>query len=491
MTGHLSKSEYLKGKQCAKALWLHRHSKNLLPGAHGQSEARFESGREVGEIARMRFPGGSLVDCKPWEIKQSVRLTEEFISQGVSVIYEAAALATDGAYARVDILQRSLTRPDAWNMIEVKSSSGIKDYHIDDVALQYHAFTCAGYNIDRCLLLHINSDYVRHGELDVSALFTQADITDQVKALQPTISPLVTSLLNTVSLAQEPQMDIGAHCSAPVDCDFKAHCWKHVPEYSIFNVLQAKKAFELVAATGSYLVKDIPAEQIPKGAKAIDLRSYLTNDVYVDKKKLQEFVAPMQYPLYYLDFETIGPTIPMYDGTRPYQPVTFQFSLHIEYAPDKLESKDYLHWQRTDPREEFVEQLLKQCGNSGSIIVYNRAFEAGCIEKLAEAFPQHATALLALNERMFDLLVPFRQRWLYHPKQNGSASIKAVLPAFTNKSYEELDIADGSTASEKYLAFMQGRLPENEAEKLYSDLVSYCELDTYAMVELMRIVRSY
>lgn len=150
-----------------------------------------------------------------------------------------------------------------------------------------------------------------------------------------------------------------------------------------------------------------------------------------------------------------------------------------------------LHWQQTDPREEFVEQLLKQCGISGHIIVYNKAFEAGCVTALAEVFPQHATALLALNQRMVDLLVPFKQRWLYHPKQNGSAYIKSVLPAFTGKSYEELDIAEGSAASEQYMAFMLGKLAETEKEKLYSDLIAYCEMDTHAMVELMRIARSY
>jgi hypothetical protein len=486
---HLSKSQYIKGKQCAKALWFHHHRKDLLPETDDKTEARFESGREVGELARQLFPGGKLVDCKPWEIEKSLQMTKELIQQGVTVIYEAAALASDGAYARADILVK--TDPGAWNLIEVKSSASVKDYHLDDASVQYHAFTQAGYEIDRCLLLHINSSYIRQGKLDLSALFTQVDITDQVHAQQPAIPSLVASLRILVSQAQEPQIGIGPQCSAPFDCDYQHHCWKGVPEYSIFDVLQGKKAFELAAATGSYQVKDIPAASIPKGAKAIDLRSYLDNAVHADKAKLQEFLAPLQYPLYYLDFETLGPAVPMYNGTKAYQPVPFQFSLHIEQAPDKLESKGYLHWQQTDPREEFVEQLLKQCGTSGPIIVYNKAFEAGCVAALAEVFPQHAAALLALNERMVDLLVPFKQRWLYHPKQNGSASIKAVLPAFTDKSYEELDIAEGSAASDQYMAFMLGKLADSEKEKLYSDLIAYCEMDTHAMVELMRIARSY
>ena len=486
---YLPKSQYIKGKQCAKALWYHYHRKDLLPEKDDKTEARFETGREVGELARQFFPGGKLVDSKPWEIEQSLQLTQELIRQGVTVVYEAAALAPDGAYARADILVKTDT--GAWNLIEVKSSASIKDYHLDDASVQYHTFTQAGYKIDRCLILHINNSYVRQGVLDLSALFTQVDVTDRVHAQQPAIPALVASLRALTAQSQEPQIGIGPQCSSPFDCDYRHHCWKDVPEYSIFDVLTAKKAFELAAATGSYQVKDIPAASIPKGAKAIDLRSYLDNTTYTDKAKLQEFLAPLQYPLYYLDFETLGPAIPMYDGTRPYQPVPFQFSLHVEHAADKLESKGYLHWQQTDPREEFVEQLLKQCGTAGPIIVYNKVFEAGCITALAEFFPQHAAALLALNERMVDLLVPFKQRWLYHPKQNGSASIKSVLPAFTGKSYEELDIAEGSAASEQYMAFMLGKLSNGEKEKLYSDLIAYCEMDTHAMVELMRIARSY
>lgn len=486
---HLSKSQYVKGKQCAKALWFDHHRKDLLPPVDETAEARFAAGREVGALARQLFPGGKLVACKPWEIEKSLQLTKELIQQDATVIYEAAALSPDGAYARADILIRTPT--GAWNLIEVKSSTSVKDYHLDDASVQYHIFTQAGYTIDQCVILHISNDYIRNGALDLGALFTQADITDLVHAQQTAIPSLIGSLGKLVSGNEEPQIAIGPHCSAPFDCNYQEHCWKDVPEYSIFNVLQGKKAFEVSAASGSYLVKDIPEHHIPKGAKAIDVSCHVGNTSHTEQAQLKSFLNPLQYPIYYLDFETIGPAVPMYDNTKPYQPVPFQFSLHIEHAPDRLEHKGYLHCQQTDPREEFVEQLLSQCGSSGPIIVYNQMFEAGCVKALAETFPHHETALLALIERMVDLLVPFRQRWLYHSKQNGSASIKAVLPAFTNESYEELNIANGAVASDQYLAFMQGKLPDDAKDKLYTDLIAYCELDTYGMVQLMRVLRGH
>lgn len=488
MTTVLSKSQYLKGKQCPKALWYQHHRKDLLPELDSTAEARFEAGREVGELARQRFPGGQLIDCKAWEIEESLEQTQTLVRNGTSIIFEAAACAADGAYARVDILVRNAA--GNWDIVEVKSSTGVKEYHLDDAALQYYAFTQAGYTIDRCRILHINNNYVRQGALDVQSLFADIDITGHVLAQQVSISTLVASLRSLIAQPDEPAIDIGPQCNTPFECNYQHHCWREVPDYSVFNVLQADKAFAQAVASGSYLVKNIPHAQIPKG-KLLDVQCYLSNAPNIESGKLREFTRFLEFPIYYLDFETIGPAVPLYDGTRPYQAIPFQFSLHIEHAPDKLESKGYLHWHQTDPREEFTEALLAECGTSGPIIVYNKTFEAGCVKQLAEVFPQHTEALLALNERMVDLLVPFKQRWLYHPKQNGSASIKAVLPAFTGKSYEELDIAEGSAASDKYLAFMRGKLTEAEKEKLYSDLIAYCELDTYAMVELMRLIRTY
>lgn len=484
----LSKSQFIKGKQCSKALWYHHHRKDLLPAKDDKAEARFEAGREVGEIARGLFPGGKLIDCKPWEIEKSLALTKEYIQQGGTILYEAAALSPCGIYARADILIK--TPEGAWNLIEVKGSASVKDYHLDDASIQYYAFSEAGYTIDRCLILHINNSYIRQGELNLEALFSKEDVTESVHAQQSAIPSLKASLQQLLGQQEEPQIHIGPHCSSPFDCDYHDHCWKNVPEYSIFNVLQAKKAFEIAAEKGSYLVKDLPQNLIPKN-KAIDVRSYLEQAVHSEKSKLKDFLTPLKYPIYYLDFETIGPATPLYDGTKPYQAVPFQFSLHIEREPQKLESKGYLHWQRTDPREEFIEKLLEQCGTSGPIIVYNKSFEAGCINALTEAFPQYGVELQAINARMNDLLVPFKQRWLYHPAQNGSASIKAVLPAFTDKSYKELDIAEGSVASDQYLAYMTGKLTEEEQDKLYSNLIAYCELDTYGMVELMRVIRNY
>ena len=229
-----------------------------------------------------------------------------------------------------------------------------------------------------------------------------------------------------------------------------------------------------------------------KGAKVIELKAYRENQTIINKPALAEFLKSLQYPLYFLDYETISHPIPMFSGTKPYQQVPFQFSLHIQETPESLlEHKQFLHTFRTDPREEFTEKLVSVMGNSGSVIVYNQKFEEGCNDDLAEAFPQYAAQIKAINARMVDLLTPFSKRWAYHPAQCGSASIKKVLPAFTEESYEGLEIANGANASGLYLEFMQKGLPAAAKEKLWADLTAYCELDTFAMVKLLEVLDGF
>ncbi len=483
----VTKAKYMTGLQCPKALWFSTHRKDLAaPFDSGMGQ--MEAGIEVGQLARQLYPNGLLVNEKPESLLAMVEKTKAAISGGATTLYEASAMSPDGAYAKADILVK---KAEGWHLIEVKSSTSIDDNHIEDVALQYHVFQSAGYDIARCYLVLINNKYVRQGDIDISQLFYSQELTEQAKLKQAQVIQTLQSLHNTVSQNNEPVVAIGAQCGNPYECSYKAHCWKDVPEYSIFNLLSSKKkAAEVGKQIGSYNIDDLPDSQLPKkGAKVIELKAYRENQVVIDKPALTEFLKLLQYPLYFLDYETISHPIPMFDGTKPYQQVTFQFSLHIKKAAESmLEHKQFLHNFRTDPREEFIEKLIAVMGNTGSVIVYNQAFEEGCNNDLAEAFPQYAPQIKAINARMVDLLIPFSKRWAYHPAQRGSASIKKVLPAFTQESYEELEIANGANASGQYLEFMQKGLPEAQKEKLWNDLTAYCELDTYAMVKLLEVL---
>jgi hypothetical protein len=486
----LSKSQYIKGLQCPKALWFYRFRKGLKPEIDAATQARFDTGNEIGLLAQRYFSNGVEVVGDYRDITDAEKLTRHLIEEGHTILYEATAISPfDGTHARIDIF-RKLENSDAWDLIEVKSSTSVKDYHIDDMSLQYYAFSAAGYQINKCYMMVIDNTYTRNGEIDLASLFRLEDISDRALKKQGAVRVQIKNLLDTLDPDNEPKEEIGARCSSPFECEYKSHCWKKVPEYSVFNVLSSENADCFVKTSKSYEIKDIPPNLIPGGIKRIDIEAHLSGNIREDRINITAFLKQLEYPLYFLDYETIAPAIPLYDGTRPYEQIPFQFSLHIQNSPNTaLEHYEFLSKERSDPREALTRSLIELCGSRGSIIVYNRGFEAGCNERLGIALPNYSKELNRLNQRMVDLLIPFKKRWLYSPAQNGSASIKAVLPSFSTLDYKELGIAGGGEASAKYQAFAEGKISSEEADFLFEELSRYCSLDTYAMVLLTQKLR--
>jgi hypothetical protein len=484
----LSKSQYVKGLQCPKALWFYRNRKDLAPEISPATQALFDLGDEIGVLAQKYFEDGVEVTNKFWDVEGAVISTEKFIADGYDNIYEATAIHPgDGSFSRIDILHKA--SETEWDLIEVKSSTQVKKYHLDDLSLQYHAFSGAGYNIRRCKMMVINNQYKRDGKIDINQLFKLEDITEKVLKKQNDVEKSISKLVHTISAATEPIEDIGARCFKPFECDYKEHCWKDVPDYSVFNIYKKKKAESIARSIDSFDIQDVPSEMLPTGEKLIDVASYLSGEPYIVKPKIIEFLRSIEYPCYYLDYETVGGAIPLFNGVRPYETVPFQFSLHVQQEPNGVsEHFEFLHQEKSDPRLSLAKALLNLCGDSGSVIVYNQSFEKGCNNGLATSFPELANDIKKINDRMIDLLTPFKSRFLYHPAQKGSASIKAVLPAFTDQDYNNLEIGDGMLASRGYQSYLEGKLSADEADALMKNLQKYCKLDTYAMVKLVNVL---
>lgn len=485
----ISKSQYVKGLQCPKALWLYRHRKDLASEIDAQTQARFYTGNEIGVLAMRYFDGGVEVGNEYWDVNGAIETTQQFIKDDHDNIYEATSMhPIDGGYSRIDILKR-IPDSDEWDLIEVKSSTSVKEYHLDDMAFQYHVFNGAGYKIRKCMMMVIDNSYVRAGEIDPKALFRLEDISGAVFARQGEVDAVTGQLRYILERKKEPDISIGARCFAPFECDYRSHCWKHVPDYSIYDVFQKSKAEEIARQHGVTLEK-LPSHIRPNGVKGLDVESYLSGETIVDQSNIKGFLSQLQYPLYFLDYETINPAIPLFDGTRPYQQIPFQFSVHIQKSLDAdLVHHEYLHKEQTDPRRAFAERLIDLCGHDGNIIVYNQSFEIARNNDLARDFPEYAAAINAINTRIIDLLLPFKSRWLYHPDQKSSASIKSVLPAFTDISYDDLEISHGGDAMLRYTAFINGSLPEGDLSALWNNLTKYCKQDTYAMVLLLQNLR--
>ena len=488
----LSKSRYLKGQQCELALWYALHPKSLKAAFDMSRQQSIALGHELGELAKQSFPGGVEVVEKYWNIHGAVQKTQEFIAAGQTVIFEATAInQATNTNARIDVLKK-VPGSDEWDMIEVKGSAGVKDYHLEDMAFQYHVFTGAGYKIRNCQIMIVDTSYVRAAKLDIKKLFKLEDITQTVKNMLGKIPAKTAELHDVMGAADEPKVDIGAQCNKPFSCEYKDHCWKDVPLYSVFNVLAKEKAAEVAKQVGGYEITRIPLNQIPRGGKTIEVECHKTGKPYVDQAKIRGFLNQLVWPVRYLDFECVSNmAVPPFKNLRPYQQIPFQFSVDVQDNENAGPvHREFLHKRRTDPRKAFVKKLIKLCGDKGSIVVYSKDYESKRNEELAQCFPEYKDQLLAINARMVDLLVPFRSRWLYHPAQNGSASLKAVVPAWTKLSYQDMQIAGGMQATEAYAEFIKRPKTPAERQKLWNDLLAYCGMDTHVMVELIKTLKS-
>ena len=475
----LSKGLYVRGMQCHKSLWLHKHNPELKDEVTAGQQALFQGGSDVGDLACELFPGGLMVPFEGLSIPDQVSMTTKAIADGKEVIYEAS-FDHDGIFIKVDILRKGDT---GWEVYEVKASTRVKEVHKDDIALQLHVLNGAGLKVSKVCLVHIDNSYVRQGEIVVKKLFAIADLTETAKKRQDKVKANVNTLRIMLS-GDQPEIGIGAHCSDPYDCDFHGHCWQDVPEDSVFDLAGRGIDKFRYYHDGIKRLVDLPLDGLNKSQR-MQTEMHLSQGEHIDTDGIKSFLDELWYPLVHLDFETFTSAIPLYDQTRPYQQVTFQYSIHIQREEGgPVEHHEYLAEPNVDPRLGLIAGMLKAIPKDACILAYNMTFEKGRIKELAASFPIYADKLLNLNANMFDLIVPFRKRMAYRWTQRGSASIKKVLPAFVPElSYEGMAIADGGMAMEAYHIMCAEKDPQKLSD-LREHLLAYCRLDTEAMVKL-------
>ena len=274
-------------------------------------------------------------------------------------------------------------------------------------------------------------------------------------------------------------------------CEFKAHCWAGLSEGSVHHLcfIRDKQRADLTAL-GLTRIAEIPEELLEDPRQRRHVEAERGGEAIPQIDKVRAYLKKLQYPLYFLDFETVSPAIPFYNGTRPFQKIPFQFSLRVHNEEHELKHIEFLGDGSNDPRPEIAELLANGIGSKGIVIAYNASFEAGILDELAAAFPKHGKALLDAKNRMWDLMIPFMKRFYVHPNFNGSASIKVVLPALIPKmSYEGMEVSDGEQASLTYLDLMSGALTGVEADNARKHLKAYCGQDTLAMVKILDVLR--
>jgi len=481
----LSKSTFIRGLQCEKSLYLYKKHYNLKDPISPSLQAVFDQGNEVGNLAQDLFPGG--VDSSPsshFKMMESVIKTKQFLDKGESIIYEATFTYNE-VLAALDILVKDDV---GWKAYEVKSSTSVSETYIKDAAIQYYTIINSGIDLKDISIVHINNNYTLDGELDLSQLFTIESVKDEVLDYLPRIPNEVSRLKNVIELNSSPNIDIGEHCIDPYLCDFKSTCWKHIPEYSVFDIsrLNKEKKFDLYNQ-GILTLDQINLSKTKLSAnQVLQVNAEVDGESYINNNELNRFIENLNYPLYFLDFETINPGVPKYQGLRPYQNSIFQYSLHVKQSEhSELIHKEFLADPIKDPRVELIEQLISDCGHSGDILVYNISFERSRLHELIEQFPKYNDQLQAIIDRLKDLMIPFQNKCYYTPEMRGSYSIKYVLPALAPEfSYNDLNIKDGGMASSIYLSMTNNNFKGDEISTR-KDLLEYCKLDTYAMVKII------
>ena len=473
----LSKSKYLNGLQCPKYLWVKLNEPDRVPMFDASTQHGFSQGHLVGEFAKKCFPDG--IDIPAGDFTINLKQTEEFLKKR-KPLFEAGIMV-DNAFSRIDILKP--VGKDEWNIIEVKSSTRIKDVNIHDVSFQRYCCDNYGLKIRNCFLMTVNNEYIRQADIDPAGLLTMTKITAGVDRATDGIRQRVDSMFSTIASEKCPDITIGKQCNSPYECPLKEECWSFLPENSIFDMYGSKKdAFQLFEK-GIYSFKDIPEDFPLSGKQVVQKGCEISGKPHINKKLIEQFLSNLKYPLYYLDFETFSGAIPLFDSTRPYQQIPFQFSLHV-VDEDNATARHYsfLADGTGDPRSEFIASLKNVLGNSGSIVVYNQSFEKGVLRALATIFPEYNDWVDKLNDRVIDLLAPFRSFHYYDARQKGSASIKRVLPVLTETSYDHLDISDGMNASLAFLDVISNSASAEEKIKIRKDLGEYCALDTEGMI---------
>lgn len=489
MKASLSKSQFIRGLQCHKALWLYRNRKDLIPKPAPAQQMIFDQGHEVGILAQQRFPGGTLIAEDHTQTAQSLASTAAAVKAGAKVLYEAGAVY-DNVLVRADIIAKTKDNK-AWDLIEVKSSTEVKDVYLQDVAVQLYVLEGAGFPIRKAFLMHVNNEYVRKGPIDPRGIFSLEDVTEEARELQETVPGDLKAMQTMLAKSQAPSIDIGTHCFTPYGCDFQGHCWAKVPDYSVFNLGGARmeKKFGWWH-DGIKAVADIPEDGLTR-AQGLQVKVAKSKKPYIDADGIAKVLGELTYPLFFLDFETINLALPPYDGLRPYQQMPFQASIHVQERKNgALRHVEFLGDGQSDPRPGMAAYLAKTIGPRGTVVAYNAGFEGQCLEGLAAAFPKHAKSLLSAKERLWDLGTPFRKALYVHPKFKGKWSIKVVLPTLVpNMTYENLAIGDGGQAQIAFLSMMTDSLSEKDIARIVKDLKEYCGQDTLAMVKVLATMR--
>jgi hypothetical protein len=482
---YLSKSDFLKYQVCPSYLWLWKYKREVVPVDDEEAiNRRLEQGNEVERYARELFPRAVLVEA--WGMAAKLA-TKALVKEGIKAIFQATAFTDKGLLAMADIIEYDDTT-STWTLYEVKSTNSIKPEHIYDLAFQRVAFEDEGYKIGKIAVIHLNKEYKRMTKVEPSELLTQTDVTEKVINILPDIRQQAYDAIDTLASTDEPK-----RCSCRLKTK-SGHCPTFhylnpdIPEYSVFNISRiGGKNLALLIDGDIHNVHEVPEDIKLSAGQRNQVAVAKSKQPIINKTAIKELLAELEYPLYFLDYETVSSALPMFVGCTPFQQIPFQYSLHVLDKPNgKLEHYEYLGTDSgAAPMPKLLDSLQSHLGDKGSVIVWYKVFESGRNAEMAKAYPEYADFLSSVNNRIFDLMEVFSKQHYVHHGFKGSSSIKYVLPVLVPEfSYKAMEIQNGLVASIRWYDAVMGIVDEAQASKTFDDLIKYCALDTLAMVKI-------
>ena len=478
----LNKSQYLIGRHCAKHLWLSKYLKNEAAPRTKGDKVRGKTGEELGKMARDLFPGGVLVAAEGHDQEFQIAETKRLLDSGAEALFEASFEA-NGLGARCDVLLRE---GSGFRIVEVKSSTKIKDEHLEDLAFQVYVLRLAGLVVTGASLCRVDSSQERgEAQLTPEELFVVEDATEPVEALLTQVADWSAEFVRVLESPLEPDIRTNVYCLNPSRCEFYAYCHEGVPQHDLVS-LPGIRADRVVAFREAGYAT---IEEIPEGTKLTAQQQRAWEVLRFDRpfvdEGLQSTLGQIGFPAHFIDFEAAAPALPMFPGMRPYQAFPFQWSDQRLDAPESDPDADgYLHLEDSDPRQAFAATLHERIRDAKTIVFYS-SYELTTVRALANAAVPFGQELVTLLEsRGFDLYKAVKDH-VYLAEFGGSYSIKKVLPALVpDLTYEVLAIKDGDTAAVEYMRMHALVTTEAERLEIALNLEAYCAVDTLAMVRL-------
>ncbi len=437
------------------------------------------------------------------QTKEIIRMVHDLYPPGIEIPYHLSSLDAfqktqqslllnstiyNACFTHSHFVSRSdiiIPREDSYlDIIDISSNTNPKYENFLDLAFQKFVIEKTGFKIKDISILYINSNINHTLPIVPDSFFKRIHAMEKVVSIEKEVIEKCNYLIG-ISHSKPTLNEMS--CKSPKDCRISPHCWNLREDMNIFSLRESKEISKRLFEKKIYFLRDIPEDVELSKVQKIQVECDKKGSIYKDKLEIAEFLSRIQYPYYFLDFEAINPAIPIYPNSRAFQHIPFLYSLHIQKEDGSVENVYYIEEEVEDPRVGILKTLSTKISSTGSIICYNDTIEKKCIKESTSVYPDYTPWWNSIKDNFIDLSIPFKNFSYYNPLQKGSTSLKAVLTPLTGLNYSHLNIHDGSVANKEYLHLKLDMHQTNENRTtLKKDLIEYCQMDTYAMLEIIK-----